>query len=433
MDIRLLTDYMRRYLPGFGLLVPCYAGFATYAASTKEFRMLIIFSYIALFIMGWYFTLDYHRLDIRKTVQSLPVKRDAISRTLWFEAVISPILIGCATMITGIIACSYVAPGIYSYWDLAPYVLVSLLLTNGWSIYLAFIYQKQSGLITEFISQVLFIGYCIFCCYLAYLWNSSVIVKFLVTGSSVLLATWGCWFAPRFLDKMSERKTLNGEQETDHVQVRDLKDQDTSITWYDALMARPILLVMLGSFSLVLLNLGLIGIFGLSTNSQAVEMVLLAFLLISTVTLTIITRNFYISLRVFANLPISRSWLSVYCITLPFMTFFPIATCSFFNFFLFMICYLVTVTIFLGASVFYLRWHTIVSMIFTNIMFVALGFWPMFFFKYSKLGNHDMVRMINNVGISFFALIMIISIIWLWLLLHRSNAPYRKKPAFYAV
>ncbi len=435
MDMRLLADYMRRYLPGFGLVIPCYVCLAAYSASNEDFYMLIIFSYIALFIMGWYFTLDYHRLDIRRTAQSLPVKREALSRTLWFEAVISPIIIGFVTMITGIIACDYVVPAMYSYWDLAPFLLISLLLTNSWSIYLAFIYQKQSGIITEFIYGLLFVGFCIVCGYLAYLWNSSFNVKMLVVSASVLLTTWGFWFAPRFLDKMSERKMPEDQvPEKDTGRIRDLKDQDTSISWWDALLARPVLSIIIGSLLLILLNFGVYVIAELfSNNNTIIEMILLASLLITVLILARISRDFYVALRVFSNLPITRTRLSVYCILLPFMLFFPIAACSYFDLKIFMLCYEVCVAIFLGASVFYLRWNTMISLIFTNLMFVVLGFWPMFFFKYSRLGNNKMVMIINTMGISFFAVLMFISIIWLWLLLHRSNAPYRKKPAFYAI
>ena len=118
MDRHLFLDYIERYWGGL-LIVPFYILIIILFNVMNDVpgTILVPISFISLFIYSWYFMADLYQFDSTTILRSLPVTRETFSRTLWCEAVLVPVVVGCIVFSLGYGMLGLISPEKAGAWE----------------------------------------------------------------------------------------------------------------------------------------------------------------------------------------------------------------------------------------------------------------------------------------------------------------------------
>ena len=431
MNRRLFRDYVYRYVPAL-CVIPCYVALVAVssAIAKDDTSLLIPFSFILVGLLSFYFTLDLFQSDTVKAIGSLPIAKQEYAQTLWGEAVAFPVIIGIIHFILGHSLLSIIAPGRFDFWlRFLPYILVALLLTNGFFVSISLIRWGTHGIRLKSTCALLMIGICFLCRSIWIFWDASQIVQVGTVFGTLAAAFYSYRMALRLVVFQSFIRKADAPP---IVSSRQLLEQDFTIGWLDARMGNPVSFVVLGSTFLILLA----GLMGVSSRSvlappeglvSPVLFVILMFLGL-TILFVLLSGSFVSSMRVFGSLPISKGRLTMACLLLPFVALLPGAFAAIFLSPILLTVYALGGACWVTCNVVYLRWNKMVAAVVLNSILVILGLWQFGYASMRAVKRPEMISLLSELGFVVTALMILVSSVWTWYLLRNSNTPYQKKP-----
>ncbi len=425
MDIRIFLDFFRRYGLAILLISVCYPLLIGFEGG-HDSHIGLMLAFLTLYVLEFYVGADIHRHEIFKVMQMLPTCRRRFARTLWAEGVLVPLVAGWSVLILGSSAQRFMAQEYILGWNhLPPFFFISLLICSGcWLIVMTF--QPKSWL--SYVSIILFAA-CALPFYAAYKWwETSIAIPCITIPISVLVIALTYYYAPKILD-LATTQVL---EITITTKAHSVRNQDTSISWFDRALSNPYLRTICGATSLIVLIITVFTVakaFSPPEGSMLMELVLLLFF-VPAIFFVLPWGAFLGSLRMFGSMPMPRSRLCVMCLLVPVLALSPVAATSLFFGKIAWMVYFVAVTAWLFTNAFYLRWNKIVAMVALNSILVILGFWPLVRTTMIATKDTEGVQWVDSMVLLNTACVLLFSIGWILHMLQNSNTPFQKKPGF---